>query len=255
MKKQIQTPKDRIVLALDVDTIEQAKDLVVELKDYVGYFKVGLQLFTAVGPDIIKMIQDQGANIFFDGKFHDIPNTVAKASANLVKQNVSTFNLHIQGGSKMLSTSVKLARETAKRLGVEPPTILGMSVLSSFGQRTLTEELKVNMNINDYVSSLAKLAKETNLDGVIASAADIPKFKKECGEDFIIMCPAIRPTWSIVHDQVRVVTPSDAVRAGVDYMIIGRPITSADDKVAAAQLIIDEIENATQVSKEDELFI
>jgi len=254
MKKENRTAKDCLVLALDVDTMEDAKKLVTDLKDYVGTFKIGLQLYTSVGPDIIKLIHDEGGKIFFDGKFHDIPNTVAKASANLVKHGVTFFNIHIQGGSKMISTTVKMAKETAKRYGKEKPTILGVSLLTSFGQRTLTEELKVNMNIDDYVSSLAKLAKETGLDGVIASATDVPKFKKECGDDFIILCPAIRPTWSVVNDQVRVVTPSDAIKAGVDYLVVGRPITAADDRVSAAKLILDEIENALQ-KKEDELFI
>jgi orotidine-5'-phosphate decarboxylase len=242
--------KDKLILALDVDTMEEAKELVSELKDYVGTFKVGLQLFSSVGPDVIKLIHDEGAKIFFDGKFHDIPNTVAKASANLVKHGVSFFNIHIQGGSKMITSSIKLARETAKKYGLPKPTILGVSLLTSFGQRTLTEELKVNMNIDDYVSSLAKLAKSSGLDGIICSATDVPKFKKECGEDFIVLCPAIRPTWSVVNDQIRVVTPSDAVRAGVDYMVVGRPITSADDRVTAAKLILDEIEEAMTQTEE-----
>jgi len=242
--------KDKLILALDVDTMEEAKELVSELKEYVGTFKVGLQLFSSVGPDVIKLINDEGAKIFFDGKFHDIPNTVAKASANLVKHGVSFFNIHIQGGSKMITSSIKLARETAKKYGLPKPTILGVSLLTSFGQRTLTEELKVNMNIDDYVSSLAKLAKSSGLDGIICSATDVPKFKKECGEDFIVLCPAIRPTWSVVNDQIRVVTPSDAVRAGVDYMVVGRPITSADDRVTAAKLILDEIEEAMTQTEE-----
>lgn len=254
MEKIREIAKDKLVLALDVDTMEEAKVLVKELKDYVGTFKIGMQLFTSEGPEVIKMIHSEGGKIFFDGKFHDIPNTVAKSSANLVKHGVTFFNVHVQGGSKMIGTTVKLARETAKRHGFDKPKILGVSILSSFGQRTLTEELKVNMVIDDYVSSLAKLASETGLDGVIASATDIAKFKKECGEDFIVLCPAIRPTWSVVNDQIRIATPADAVKSGVDYMVVGRPITSANDRVSAAQLILDEVENALQ-KKEQELFI
>lgn len=242
--------KDRLILALDVDTIEEAKELVYELKDYVGIFKVGLQLFTSVGPEIIKLIHGEGRSIFFDGKFHDIPNTVAKASANLIRHNVTFFNMHIQGGSKMISTSVKLAKETARRLELSKPTILGVTLLTSFGQRTLTEELEIDCNIDDYVGKLAKLAKDSGLDGVVASATDIPKIRRACGEDFIILCPAIRPTWSVVNDQIRVVTPTDAIRAGVDYMVIGRPITAANDKASAARLILDEIEEALAQQKE-----
>jgi len=238
--------RDRLVLALDVNTMEEAKTLVTELKDYVGVFKVGLQLYTSVGPDIIKMIQDQGREIFFDGKFHDIPNTVAKASANLVRQGVTFFNLHVTGGSKMISTSLKLSRETAKSLGMPKPTILGVTILTSFGQKTLTEELLISRNIDDYVGQLAKVAEESGLDGIIASATDVPKIKKVCGDDFIILCPAIRPTWSVVNDQIRVVTPADAIKAGVDYLVVGRPITSARDKVSAAKLVLDEMEEAVE---------
>lgn len=249
MEKPI-SAKDKIILALDVDTLDEAKMLVKELKDYVGTFKVGLQLFTSVGPDIIKVIQDEGGKIYFDGKFHDIPNTVAKACSNLVKHNVTFFNIHLQGGSKMLTSSVKISKETAKRYGFDKPTILGVSLLSSFGQRTLTEELCVEKNIDDYVGRLARLAYDSGLDGIVATASDATRIRKECGDDFIILCPAIRPTWSVVNDQIRVVTPTDAVRAGVDYMVIGRPITTANDRVAAAQLILDEINEAMDQKQE-----
>lgn len=250
MKFDSPDAKNRLMLALDVDTLEDAKKLVYELNDYVGIFKVGLQLFTSVGPEIIRIIQGEGGKIFFDGKFHDIPNTVARANANLVKMGVSFFNMHISGGSKMISSSIKLARETAKHYNLPKPTILGVTLLSSFGQRTLTEELCVRKNIEDYVTMLAKLAQESGLDGVVASATDAPKIRKECGEDFIILCPAIRPTWSVVNDQVRFVTPTDAVRFGVDYLVVGRPITAAKDRISAAKLIIDEIQEAVEAPKE-----
>lgn len=250
MKIDQKNAKDRLILALDVDTLEEAKSLVDELKDYVGIFKVGLQLFTSVGPEIIKFIHGEGGKIFFDGKFHDIPNTVAKANINLVRHGVTFFNIHISGGSKMIATSIKTARETAKREGLPKPVILGVTLLTSFGQRTLTEELGVSKNIDDYVSSLARLAQTSGLDGVVASATDVPKIRKECGNDFIILCPAIRPTWSVVNDQIRVVTPADAIRAGVNYMVIGRPITAAKDRVSAAKLILEEIEEALVLQKE-----
>lgn len=238
------TPKDRIILALDVDDFDEAKKLVLELKDYVGFFKVGLQLSTSVGLDVIKMIHDEGGKVFFDGKFHDIPNTVARACANLVKKDVRFFDVHIKGGSKMLSTTVRLANETAKKYGKKPPVILGVTLLSSFGQRTLTQELNVNMNIDDYVASLANMAIEAGLNGVVASASEAAVIRKNCPDDFIIVCPAIRPTWSVVNDQVRVVTPTDAVLSGVDYMVVGRPVICAENKIEAIKLIIDEIEEA-----------
>lgn len=243
--KKPTTSKERIILALDVDDYDEAKALVCELKDYVGYFKVGLQLATSCGGlEIFKMIHNEGAKVFFDAKFHDIPNTVARASANLVKAGVDFFDIHIKGGSKMLTTTVKLANETARRYNMPEPTILGVTLLSSFGQRTLNQELSVDLNIDDYVASLAKMAKNANLKGVVASASEVSQIRKVCGEDFIIVCPAIRPTWSVVDDQVRVVTPTDAVLAGVDYMVVGRPVVNAENKIDAINLIIDEIDNA-----------
>jgi len=241
------SPKDRIILALDVDTYEEAQELVDELKDYVGFFKVGLQLYTNCSSKVVSMIHNKGAKVFFDGKFHDIPNTVAKACANLVKKNISFFDVHIKGGSKMLTTTVKLACETAKRYNKPEPTILGVTLLSSFGQRTLTEELSVNLNLDEYVERLAKVAKDSGLDGVVASASEVEKIRQTCGEDFLIVCPAIRPTWSVVNDQIRVVTPTDAVRAGIDYMVVGRPVISAPDRVEAIKMIINEIEEALAV--------
>lgn len=238
--------KDRIVLALDTDSLEEVERLVTLLKDYVGCFKVGPQLFTSCAYEAIDLIKRQGANVYFDGKFHDIPSTVAKASSNLIKRGVTSFSAHLAGGSKMLSTTVKVARETAKKYDMPKPTILGVTLLSSFGQRTLTEELNVKMNIDEYVAHLTSLAKESQIDGVIASASEAKKIRKEFSDDFIILCPATRPTWSVVNDQIRVVTPADAIRAGVDYMVVGRPITAADDPITAVNLIIDEIEEASK---------
>lgn len=239
--------KDRIVLALDTDSLEEVERLVTLLKDYVGCFKVGPQLFTSCAYDAIDLIKKHGANVYFDGKFHDIPTTVAKASSNLIKRGVTSFSAHLAGGSKMLSTTVKVAKETAKKYDMPKPTILGVTLLSSFGQRTLTEELNVKMNIDEYVSHLTTLARESQIDGVIASASEAKKIRKEFTDDFIILCPAIRPTWSVVNDQIRVVTPADAIKSGVDYMVVGRPITAAEDPIAAANLIIDEIEEASKV--------
>lgn len=238
------TAKERIILALDVDDLDKAEKLVVELKDYVGYFKVGLQLFTSFGFSAIKMIRDNGGKVYCDLKFHDIPNTVSHACANLIKHNINFFNIHLQGGSKMVSQAVKTSKDTAKNLGVDPPTILGVSLLSSFGQRTLTEELAVERNIEDYIMQLAKVAKDNGLDGIVASASEAKKIRQEFGDDFIILCSATRPTWAAVNDQVRVDTPTEAIKAGVDYLVIGRPITDADDKIAAVNLIIDEINSA-----------
>ena len=240
-------PKERIILALDVETLEEVESLVNELKDYVGYFKIGLPLIVSYGFEAVRLIERLGGKCYYDSKFHDIPNTVQKACISLVKNNIHFFNIHIQGGSKMIAGSVKAVKAAAKRMEKEPPVILGVTLLSSFGQKTLTTELCVEKNIEDYVAQLAKVAYESGLDGVVASAEETKRLRKEIKDDnFIIVCPAIRPTWASVNDQVRVDTPRDAILAGADYMIIGRPITTAENKTVAAQLILDEISNALE---------
>ncbi|MBQ2872115.1 orotidine-5'-phosphate decarboxylase [bacterium] len=236
--------KDRIILALDVNTIEEAEKLVIELKDYVGYFKVGLQLISATGYEAINMIKSHGCKVFMDTKPIDIPNTVAKTCVNYMKHGADFFDIHLIGGSKMVNTTVKLLKETAKKMELPRPTVVGVTLLSSFGQKTLTEELCVNVNLIDYVTQLTKLALDCELDGVLASASEAKVIRQKYGNDFIIICQAVRPTWSVVNDQIRVVTPTDAIKSGVDYMIVGRPITGAKDPKAAAMLIIDEIDEA-----------
>lgn len=244
------SPKDRIILALDVETLEEVETLVNELKDYVGYFKIGLPLIVSYGFEAVRLIERLGGKCYYDSKFHDIPNTVQKACINLVKNNIHFFNIHIQGGSKMIAGSVKAARAAAKRMEKEPPVILGVTLLSSFGQRTLTTELCVEKSLEDYTLQLTKVAYESGLDGVVASAEEAKRIRKEISdENFIIVCPATRPTWSSVNDQVRVDTPRDAILAGVDYMVIGRPITTAENRIVAAQLIIDEISTALEDMK------
>lgn len=241
------TVKERIILALDVDDLSEAEKLVIELKDYVGYFKIGLPLLTSFGISAVKMVTNNGGKVYYDSKFHDIPNTVSHACANLVKNDINFFNLHLQGGSKMVAQAVKASKETAKNLGVEPPTILGVTLLSSFGQRTLTEELCVCKNIEEYAMQLTRTAKDNGLDGIIAGASESIKIRQEFGNDFIILCPATRPTWAAVNDQVRVDTPTEAIKAGVDYLVIGRPIIDSEDKIAAVKLLTEEITSALQV--------
>ncbi len=246
--------KDRIILALDVNTVEEAEKLVVELKDYVGFFKVGLQLISSTGYAAIDMIKSHGCKVFMDAKPIDIPNTVAKTCVNFMKHGADFFDIHLIGGSKMVNTTVKLLRETAKKLEISRPTVVGVTLLSSFGQKTLTEELCVNVNLIDYVTQLTKLALDCELDGVLASASEAKVIRQKYGNEFIIICQAVRPTWSVVNDQIRVVTPTDAIKSGVDYMIVGRPITGAKDPKAAAMLIIDEIEEALSATASIESF-
>ena len=207
-----------------------------------------MQIVTSNGFSSIDIIRNNGGKVFLDSKFHDIPNTVAKASVNLLRKGVDFFNVHIQGGSKMISSTVKLTREFAKRNNIEQPTILGVTLLSSFGQKTLTEELNVNLNIDQYVANLTRIAVNSGINGVVASSIEAKEIRKTLNnDDFIIMCPAVRPTWSCVNDQIRVLTPKTAINYGVDYLIIGRPIICAENRIAAINLIIDEIEDALNV--------
>ncbi len=236
--------KEKIVLALDVDTLEQAKALITELKDYVGVFKVGLQMYTGNGYEIFNFMKEQNIKFFFDVKLHDIPNTVAKASENIVRHGASFFNLHTTGGEEMMRTAAQAAKKAAEECGYEPPTILGVTVLTSISEESLQNELKVPYKPNDYAMHLAIMAKRAGLDGVVASVWEAKKIKQACGKDFKVLCPGIRPEWSNKNDQKRLATPSVAIKEGADYLVIGRAVTSAEDRVKAIQMIYEEIENA-----------
>lgn len=236
--------KEKIVLALDVDSIEQAKELITELKDYVGVFKVGLQMYTGNGYEIFQFMKEQNIKFFFDVKLHDIPNTVAKASENIIRHGASFFNIHTTGGEEMMRASQEAARRVAKELGRENPTILGVTVLTSISEECLQNELKVPYKPAEYALNLALMAKRSGLDGVVASVWEAKNIKQVCGKDFKVLCPGIRPDWSNKNDQKRLATPSVAIKEGADYLVIGRAVTSAEDRVKAIQMIYEEIENA-----------
>ena len=169
-----------------------------------------------------------------------------------MKRGIDFFSISATGGSKMMINTLNACLNYAKKNEMEPPVILAVTLLSSFGQKTLTNELGVEMNISNYVLKLARIANESGLTGVVAPDTDAGQIKRELGDDFLIVCPAVRPTWAIVNDQIRIVSPSDAIKAGADYMIIGRPITLAHDPVAAAKLIIAEIEEALKEKEENQ---
>lgn len=236
--------KEKIVLALDVDTPEQAKELITELKDYVGVFKVGLQMYTGNGYEIFDFMKEQNIKFFFDVKLHDIPNTVAKASENIIRNGASFYNMHTTGGEEMMRMAQEAARKTAKELGKENPIILGVTVLTSISEECLQNELKVPYKPKEYALNLALMAKKAGLDGVVASVWEAKKIKQVCGKDFKVLCPGIRPDWSNKNEQKRIATPSVAIKEGADYLVIGRAVTSAEDRVKAIQMIYEEIENA-----------
>lgn len=241
--------KDRIILALDMDNIKEVIKFVDLLKDYVGYFKVGLPLLSSCGFQAVNIIKEHGGKVYFDGKFQDIPNTMAQTCINLMKRDINFFNISITGGSKMLTNTINECNNFAQQNAISPPIILGVTLLSSFGQKTLTNELGVDMNISNYVLKLSEIAKNAGLSGVIAPDRDAGQIKTKLGEDFIVVCPAVRPTWATVNDQIRIVSPKEAICAGADYIIIGRPVTHASNPIAAAKLIISEIEEALRLIK------
>jgi len=234
--------KEKIVLALDVDTLEEAKSLIMELKDYVGVFKVGLQLYTQNGNEIIDFMKGQGLEFFLDVKLLDIPNTVAKASENIVRRGASFFNIHTLGGAEMMKQCAEISKKTAKDLGQKEPLILGVTVLTSISDEVLNNELEIPQKASDYVLKLAKLAKDSGLDGVVASTWEARKIKELCGADFKVLCPGIRPEWSLKNDQKRAATPAIAIKEGADYLVIGRAVTAAEDKIKAMQMIYNEME-------------
>ena len=234
--------KEKIVLALDVDTVEQAKGLITELKDYVGVFKVGLQFYTANGGEVFEFMKEIGAKFFFDLNLLDIPNTVKKASENIVSSLASFYNLHAMGGAEMMKQSVEGARAAAEETGAGMPVILAVTVLTSINDEVLNNQLKIPYNSLDYVATLAKLAKDSGMTGVVASVNEAKRIKEVCGNDFKVLCPGIRPEWSIKGDQKRPATPAYAIEQGADWLVIGRAVTAAENRLDAMKKIYDEIE-------------
>ena len=239
-------PKDRIIVALDVDNAFRAIQLVGMLRDHVGVFKVGLELLTATGAEIFDKLRDAGAErIFYDAKLHDIPNTVAGAMRGVVRRGAWCVTVHTTGGSEMLRAAVETARQEATVAGVERPLVLGVTLLTSIGSQVLREELWSSIPVEDYVVSLAKMARESGCDGVIASPQEILLLRRAIPDrKFLIITPGVRPVGSEAGDQVRVMTPANAIRNGASYLVIGRPIVAAPSPVAAAEKIAAEIAEA-----------
>ena len=234
--------KENIVIPLDVSTTDEAVKLVMSLKDSVGVFKVGLELVNNRGFEIFDAIKNAGAEkIFYDCKFHDIPNTVAGASAGATKLGVWMFNVHAMGGQKMMEAARKSAEETCERLSIQKPLVIAVTILTSIDKETLNFDLRVDGEVENQVVHLAKLAKEAGLDGVVASPLEVKSIRQAIGEDFLIVTPGVRPFGSDIGDQKRVMTPKDAINAGSNYLVIGRPIINADDPVKAANEIAESI--------------
>jgi orotidine-5'-phosphate decarboxylase len=227
-----------VFVALDTPDLSRARDLGAMLKPHVGGLKIGLEFITAHGPDGIRAIAALGLPLFADVKFHDIPNTVARATKVLAGLGVSIFNVHTSGGEAMLRATLDAAATVSPR-----PLVLGVTVLTSLSDDDLSDVGQMGPSATQVVR-LALLTKSAGLDGVVCSAHEISEIRSACGPDFLIVTPGVRPVGSDLADQKRVVTPAEAVRAGADILVIGRPITEARDPVAAAVAIANEIESA-----------
>jgi orotidine-5'-phosphate decarboxylase len=236
-------PRSSLIVALDFDSLSTAVKFAKQVSDLVGMFKIGNQLFTAAGPAAVKEIAALGSGVFLDLEFRDIPNTVAGAVLSAAAMNgVQLVNVHALGGKAMLEAAVQ-AISAGVPMGADRPRLLAVTILTSMDQKTM-KEVGVGGTPKMRVVKLAQLAKKAGVDGVVASVQEARAIRKACGREFLIVTPGVRPTDSQVtskDDQARKSTPTEAIRAGADFLVVGRPILAAPDPRAAAQAIVDEI--------------
>lgn len=240
----LQSARERLILAVDTSSLEEARAIVDELHDSVGIFKVGLQLLSNHGPAFIDELVSQGIKVFCDGKFHDIPNTVEQACAGIALHGATMMTVMTAGGARMLEAAVRGSRHGAAQGGFEIPVVLGVTVLTSLSQQALQTQLKVDVQMEDYVLHLALMARNAGVTGIVASAEEVARLRSALGKDIVLVTPGVRPSWAATDDQARVVTPSDAIKRGADYIVVGRPILSSGDRKSAAARIVDEMESA-----------
>lgn len=233
--------KDRIITALDVENKDQALALVRQL-DRASLFKVGLELFTAEGPALLREIQAAGKGVFLDLKLHDIPNTVGEAARIGVRNGARMMTIHASGGKAMMARAAATAAEEADKRGVTRPILLGVTILTSLQNEDLAS-VGMTPDTGGQVLRLATLARDAGLTGVVCSAREIEIVRKEVGPEFLIVTPGIRPAGADVQDQKRVMTPALAVAKGSDYLVIGRPITQAASPAEAFAKIVRELES------------
>ncbi|MEO0293634.1 MAG: orotidine-5'-phosphate decarboxylase [candidate division WOR-3 bacterium] len=232
-------PKDFLIVSLDVPTLEESLSIVKELEDLVNFYKIGLELFTRVGPQIVYTLKDKGKKVLLDLKLHDIPNTVSGAVNAAVRMGVDMLTIHTLGGFEMMEAAQKAVWN--KRLST--PIILGVTILTSLDEAFLKDVLGVEKSLKEEVLDLASIAKSAGLGGVVASPFEVSLVKERCGKEFLVATPGIRPESVDKDDQKRFATPSLAIRSGADYLIVGRPIIKAKNMVKVTENIIKEIEN------------
>ena len=237
---------NKLIVALDVDSVARARQLVSELREYVAMFKVGSQLFTAAGPDFVREIVRSGNRVFLDLKFHDIPNTVAAAGVEATRLGVSIFNVHAAGGVEMMQRTADAVSRVAESEGLPRPAVIAVTVLTSADAKTL-EVTGVSAEPKEHVLRLAALAAKSGMDGVVASPHEVTPIRAAVARPgFLIVTPGVRPGGTSHDDQKRVMSPANAIRAGADYLVVGRHIVSADDPIAAAKAVASEMESAAK---------
>jgi orotidine-5'-phosphate decarboxylase len=231
----------QVITALDVERRNEAIELVSSLAGVIDFFKIGSRLFTAEGPEMVKELNASGARIFLDLKFHDIPATVAGSVRAAAGLGVRMLTLHASGGLEMMRAAAGEAAETAEKLGIERPLLVGVTVLTSLSREDVSAVVPFEGLVSDLVVRLAEQAREAGLDGVVASVEEVSLLKKRIGEDFIVVTPGIRQAGTETGDQKRVSTPRAAAEAGSDYLVVGRPIIRASSPVSAAEAILAEL--------------
>lgn len=230
---------ERVIVALDAPSLDEARIWLESLQGVAGYYKIGLELFTAHGWKAVELVQHYGGKVFLDLKLHDIPNTVSRALRSVCEHGIDIVNLHALGGFEMMRKAREAVEEFSK--GGKRPMLIAVTVLTSHSQAVLSKELCIKRKVKDQALHLAKLAQEAGLDGVVCSPQETALIRKKCGEDFLIVTPGVRSAGSAKGDQKRIETPAKAIKAGADHLVIGRPITQAADPKQAAIKIIDSI--------------
>ena len=235
--------RQRLIFALDVDNLADARGWVDRLQGQVGVFKIGKQLFTRCGPEVVRLVQERGGEVFLDLKYHDIPNTVAMAGLEALRLGVRMFNVHALGGFEMMAKLVAAVDEVCPRGNPDRPILLAVTILTSSTEETL-RRVGIDRPISVMVPKLARLAKDAGMDGVVASPQEVGLIRDVCGDDFLVVTPGVRPAFASQDDQQRITTPADALRSGADYLVIGRPISAAADPALAADMILQEMQDA-----------
>jgi len=231
----------RLIFALDVATVPEAVELVKLLRNEVGMFQVGKQLFLHAGPEVVREIKQHGGEVFLDLKFHDIPRTVAKAGAEATRLAVRMFDVHASGSVSMMRQTISEVNKVCRTEHLVRPKLLAVTVLTSLDHDDL-RRLGVRSGVESHVVRLARLAREAGMDGVVASPHEVARIRKECGRRFLIVTPGVREPRGALDDQKRVMSPEAAIRAGANYLVVGSPIRDAADPVAAARSIVASME-------------